>query len=284
MKLPGSIVSTKWLATHLNHPNLLVLESCLNSPIKKLTATKANNKVLQIQGARILSLDDVSDPNTTLPHMMPSEALLTSKMRELGVCNNTIIVVYDSFGLYLSPRAWWMLKSMGHEQVAVLDGGFPAWMKENLPYEESNPQQKFSPGNFVAKQSTTHFCNAAQVESAVYDNAYVILDARAENRFLGLEPEPRSGLRRGHILNSHNIYFETVLQNGQYMKPVEELQKIFSAKVNHQQKLILSCGSGVTACILALAAELAGYSEMSVYDGSWSEWGLESSSRPIARI
>lgn len=283
MKLPGSIVSTEWLAMHLNHPNLLVLEIRLNSPVKKLTAAKAN-KVLQIQGARILSLDDISDPNTTLPHMMPSEALFTSKMRELGVCNNTIIVVYDSVGIYLSPRAWWMLKSMGHEQVAVLDGGLPAWTKGELPCEENNPQQKFSPGNFVAKSSTTYFCNAAQVESALYDNTCVILDARSENRFLGLEPEPRHGLRRGHILNSHNMYFETVLENGQYIKSIEELRKIFSTKVNHQQKLIFSCGSGITACILVLAAELAGYSKMTVYDGSWSEWGLESSSRPIATL
>lgn len=281
MKLPRSIVSTQWLAAHLNHPNLLVLESRLNSPVKKLTARQANNKALQIQGARILSLDDLSDPNTTLPHMMPSEQLFTQKMQELGVCNNTIIVVYDSVGLYLSPRAWWMLKAMGHEQVAVLDGGLPAWLKENLPCEDSNHTRKFSEGNFVAKQSTTHFCTVAQVESVLQDNAYVILDARSENRFLGLELEPRSGLRRGHIPNSHNIYFETVLENGQYMKPIEELQKIFSTKANPQQKLILSCGSGVTACILALAAELAGYSKMTVYDGSWSEWGLESSSRPV---
>lgn len=283
MKLPGAIVSTQWLATHLNHPNLLVLESRLNSPVKKLTATEANNKALQIQGARILSLDDISDPNTTLPHMMPSETFFTSKMRELGVCSDTIIVVYDNIGIYLSPRAWWMLKSMGHEQVAVLDGGLPAWIKEDLPYEENNPHRKPLEGNFVAKPSTTHFCNAAQVESARHDNTYVIVDARSENRFLGLEPEPRSGLKRGHIPNSRNIYFETVLENGQYMKSIEVLQEIFSAKISHQQKLIFSCGSGVSACILALAAELAGYSTMTVYDGSWSEWGLESSSRPIAR-
>lgn len=282
MKLPGAIVSTQWLATHLNHSNLLVLESHLNSPVKKVAIIEANNKAVQIQGARLLSLDDISDPNTTLPHMMPSEQLFTRKMRELGVCNNTIIVVYDSVGIYLSPRAWWMLKAMGHEQVAVLNGGLPAWIKENLPYEESNHQQKFSEGNFVAKPSTPHFCTAAQVEKALQDDVYAIIDARSENRFLGLEPEPRSGLRRGHIPNSHNIHFETVLENGQYMKPIAELQKIFSQKINHQQKLIFSCGSGVSACILALAAELAGYSNMAVYDGSWSEWGLESSSRPVA--
>lgn len=281
MKLPGPIVSTQWLATHLNHPNLLVLKSHLNMPVKKLTAAEANNKSLQIQGACIFSLDDISDPNITLPHMMPNEQLFTQKMRELRVCNDTIIVVYDNMGIYLSPRVWWMLKSMGHEQVAVLNGGLPAWVKENLPCEESNKRQKFSEGNFVAKPSTTHFCNAVQVESALQDSTYVILDARSENRFLGLEPEPRSGLRRGYIPNSHNIHFETVLENGQYMKPIEELQKIFSTKVNHEQKLIFSCGSGVSACILALAAELAGYSKMSVYDGSWSEWGLESSSRPV---
>ena len=284
MKLPGPIVSTQWLAAHLNHPNLLVLESHLNAPIKKLAPTQANNKTLQIQGARTFSLDNISDPDTTLPHMMPSETVFTRKMRELGICNNTIIVVYDNAGIYLSPRAWWMLKSMGHQQVAVLNGGLPAWIEENLPYEESNHDQKFLEGNFVAKASTTHFCNAEQVESALYDNNYVILDARSEARFLGLEPEPRSGLRRGHIPNSHNIYFETVLENGQYMKPMEELQRIFSAKVNHQQKLILSCGSGVSACILALAAELAGYIKITIYDGSWSEWGLESPARPVATI
>ncbi|MCD6045276.1 MAG: rhodanese-like sulfurtransferase [Gammaproteobacteria bacterium] len=284
MKLPCSIVSTQWLAAHLNHPNLLVLDSRLNSPVKKLTSTETNNKALQIQGARIFSLDSISDPNTTLPTMMPSEEFFTRKMQELGVCNNSIIVVYDSVGIYLSPRAWWMLKAMGHEQVAVLNGGLPAWIKANLPYEESNPDHKFLEGNFVAQKSPTHFCNVAQVESALYDNTYAILDARSENRFRGLESEPRSGLKRGHIPTSHNIPFETVLENGKYMKPIEELQKIFSPKINHQQKLIFSCGSGISACILALAAELAGYSKMTVYDGSWSEWGLESSSRPVETI
>jgi thiosulfate/3-mercaptopyruvate sulfurtransferase len=126
--------------------------------------------------------------------------------------------------------------------------------------------------------------NPLQVENATQDNSYSIIDARAEVRFLGLAPEPRNGLRCGHIPHSHNIPFERVLENGLYMKPVDALQKVFSTKVEPQQKLIFSCGSGVTACILALAAELAGYSHISVYDGSWSEWGLESSSRPVVTI
>lgn len=284
LKLPGPIVSTQWLSAHLNEPNLLIFETRLTFPINKPIAEDVNNKKLQIQGARVFNWDDISDPNSTLPHMMPSEELFTRKMQTLGVCNNSIIVIYDSTGIYLSPRAWWMLKAMGHEQVAVLNGGLPVWIKENLPCEESKNNHKFSEGNFIAKQSTTHFCNAEQVENALHDNTYAIVDARSENRFLGKEPEPRNGLRAGHIPNSHNIPFETVLEDGMYMKSVEELQKIFSTKINHQQKLIFSCGSGGTACVLALAAELAGYSNMTVYDGSWSEWGLESSLRPVAVI
>lgn len=272
MKLPSSIVSAQWLAAHLNDPNLLVLDSHLNP----------TNTALQIKDARIFNVDNIADPNSPLPHMMPNETVFTHKMRELGVCNHHTIVIYDSMGLYLSPRAWWMLKAMGHEQVAVLNGGLPAWVKEGLPCEDSHPNSIFLEGDFVANPSTTHFCTVTQVENAMQDNRYSIIDARAEIRFLGLVPEPRNGLKQGHIPNSQNIPFETVLENGQYMKPVAELQQIFSAKVEPQQKLIFSCGSGITACILALAAELCGYTDISVYDGSWSEWGLEGASHPIS--
>jgi thiosulfate/3-mercaptopyruvate sulfurtransferase len=281
LKLPHSIVSNHWLATHLKNPNLLVFDSSLKSPVNKTTGVPSNSKQLQIPGARVFNLDNISDHNTTLPHMMPSEELFTQKMRELGVCKNSVIVFYDNRGIYSSPRAWWMLKAMGHEQVAVLNGGLPGWIKANLPCEESMSNQHILAGDFVAKQSTTHFCNVKQIESALEDKACVVLDARPEKRFLGQDPEPRSGLRLGHMPNAHNIPFDAVLENGQHMKPTGVLQDIFATKASHQQQLFFSCGSGVTACILALAADLAGYSKTTVYDGSWSEWGLESSSRPV---
>lgn len=281
LKLLQPIVSTHWLATHLKNPNLLVFDSSLKSPVNKIIGAPSNNKKLQIPGTRIFNLDDISNHSTTLPHMMPNEELFTQKMRELGVCKNSVIVFYDNRGIYSSPRAWWMLKAMGHEQVAVLNGGLPAWIKANLPCEESMNNQHISVGDFVAKQSTTHFCNVTQVESALKNKDCVVLDARPEKRFLGQDPEPRSGLRLGHMPNSHNIPFDEVLENGQNMKSIEALQDIFAIKASRQQQLIFSCGSGVTACILALAADLAGYSKTTVYDGSWSEWGLESSFRPV---
>ncbi|MEO8179914.1 MAG: rhodanese-like domain-containing protein [Deltaproteobacteria bacterium] len=167
---------------------------------------------------------------------------------------------------------------VGYEQVSVLDGGLPAWVEAGLPCE-SGPPALAAPGDFVAKPRPALFCGAEQVSAALGDPRALVLDARSEGRFSGREPEPRPGLRAGHMPNALNLPLSTVQHRGR-MRTAEELAAVFATKVRGQELLVFSCGSGVTACVLALAATLAGYSELRVYDGSWSEWGLPSS-RPV---
>lgn len=277
-KLSASLVSVQWLADHLNDPNLVVFDASLQ-PITGNGAKQNNDDGLCIPGTRIFDFDKkICDTKSPLPHMMPTPELFEQEVRALGVNQNSHVVIYDRTGIYSSPRAWWMFKAMGHEQVAVLDGGMPAWIKGGLSREAVNNQSVTS-GNFTARPCPGFFCDANQVESAITNPQYAIIDARSEERFHGREPEPRSGLRAGHMPNAINLPFMNVQSQG-HMLSREELKAIFATRVLPQQKLIFSCGSGVTACIVVLAAELAGYSEISVYDGSWSEWGMPSS-RPV---
>lgn len=279
-KLLKPLVSVQWLADHLNDPSLVVFDASLQ-PVTGNSAKQNNDDGMCISGTRVFDFDKkICDTTNPLPHMMPTPKLFEREVRALGVNQNSFIVIYDRTGVYSSPRAWWMFKAMGHEQVAVLDGGMPAWISAGLPRETVNNQFVTS-GNFVAQPRPEFFCDANQVESALTNPRYTVIDARSEGRFHGSEPEPRSGLRAGHMPNAINLPFMNVQSQG-HMLSLEELKSIFATRVSPQQKLIFSCGSGVTACIVALAAELADYSEISVYDGSWSEWGMPSS-RPVVK-
>jgi thiosulfate/3-mercaptopyruvate sulfurtransferase len=209
--------------------------------------------------------------------MMPAAEFFTDEMQKLGINKDSAIVVYDSVGIYSSPRAWWMFRAMGHDQVTVLDGGLPAWIHagfETVTQLKKRPGQR---GDFVSHPQPQAFVDSNDVLKALHDEDFRVLDARSSNRFHGLEEEPREGLRRGHMPNAINIPFANVLEGG-VLKSRSSLRSIFDQYKN--KKMIFSCGSGVTACILALAAEQAGYKDLSVYDGSWSEWGLASSNLP----
>ncbi|HEX8699691.1 MAG TPA: sulfurtransferase [Myxococcaceae bacterium] len=279
LMLPGPTVSVSWLASHLGHARLILLDASVKPAAAAASTPPGPGATVQIPGTRIFDFDKrICDPATALPHMMPPPDLFEREVRLLGVRNDSVIVVYDRMGVYASPRAWWMFKAMGHEQVAVLDGGLPAWLEAQLPCEPVGTQP-VEPGDFVARPRPGLFCDAGHVAAALEDQRYAVLDARSQGRFLGREPEPRPGLRPGHMPHALNLPFGTVQANGR-MRATEELAAIFASRVEPRQKLIFSCGSGVTACILALAAELAGYRELAVYDGSWSEWGLPSS-RPV---
>jgi len=276
--LPGPIVSVRWLASQLGHPHLVLLDASLK-PVAAASASPGPREAVQLPGTRLFDFDQrICDQTTQLPHMMPPPELFEREVRLLGVRNDSVIVVYDRVGVYASPRAWWMFKAMGHAQVAVLDGGMPAWLEAQLPCEPVGTRPG-EPGDFVARPRPGLFCDAEHVAAALEDKCYVVLDARPEGRFLGREPEPRPGLRPGHMPHALNLPFGTVQAHG-HMRAREELAALFTSRVEPGQKLIFSCGSGVTACILALAAELAGYRELSVYDGSWSEWGRPSA-RPV---
>lgn len=276
LRVPGPLVSVSWLAAILEHPALVLLDASLQPAG---TARAARDAAGALPRSRAFDFDArICDQESPLPHMMPSPELFTREVRALGVGQDSVVVAYDRTGIFSSPRAWWMFRAMGHDQVAVLDGGLPAWLEAGLP-RTSGSCPPALPGDFVARPRAGLFCDAEQVMAALGDDRSRVVDARSEGRFLGREPEPRPGLRPGHMPNALNLPFSAVQVRGRMRTP-EELAAIFASKVEGERKLIFSCGSGVTACILALAAELAGRPDISVYDGSWSEWGMPSS-RPV---
>jgi thiosulfate/3-mercaptopyruvate sulfurtransferase len=280
VKITSPLVSVQWLADHLDSDNLVILDASMK-PITRAGIDSTPQDPACIKGARRFDFDDeICDKNTALPHMMPSADYFTEEMQKLGIHKDSAIIVYDRVGVYSSPRAWWMFRAMGHDQVAVLDGGLPAWKKAGWACDSGPQKAAQQRGDFAAKPMDGLFYNSAQVLEATTNSQFLLIDARSEGRFKGSEPEPRPGLRRGHIPNSINLPYTNLVVDGSVL-PAIKLKSSFSKIVNKQQKIIFSCGSGVTACVTALAAELAGYSNIAVYDGSWSEWGLASSGLPV---
>jgi thiosulfate/3-mercaptopyruvate sulfurtransferase len=274
--LPVPLVSVSWLKNHIDEPGLVVLDATFHpAPPAEWQA----KPIVYLPHARVFDFDKrICDPSSSLPHMMPGTELFEREVRALGVRRDSRIVVYDRIGTFSSPRGWWMFRSMGHDQVAVLDGGLPAWLEAGLPVVEV-PEAVAGVGNFVAQPREGLFVDADRVAAALDSSGAQVLDARSEGRFFGREPEPRAGLRSGHMPTAINLPYSS-LQSGGRMRPPQELEALFAARVNGDPQLIFSCGSGVTACVLALGAALAGRSYLSVYDGSWSEWG-QPSSRPV---
>lgn len=282
IKITSPLVSVEWLAEYLNADNLVILDASMK-PVTSMGNEVSTDDMSYIKGARRFDFDkDIRDKNTDLPHMMPTADVFTEEAQKLGINKDSAIVVYDYVGVYSSPRAWWMFRAMGHasRQVAVLDGGLPAWKKAGLPVDAQPEYVAKQRGNFVAHPQEGLFCDANHVLAVIDDPNFAIIDARSHGRFKGTEPEPRPGLRGGHIPNSLNLPFSEIVING-FVLPTTQLDSIFSELVKKNQKLIFSCGSGATACILALAADLTGHPNISVYDGSWAEWGLPSSGLTI---
>jgi thiosulfate/3-mercaptopyruvate sulfurtransferase len=277
IKISNSLISVEQLKEHLSAENLFILDASMK-PVGQVTPDDPQIPAY-IPGALRFDFDnEICDQHTSLPHMMPSADFFTDEMQKMGIDQDSAIVVYDRVGIYSSPRAWWMLRAMGHEQVAVLDGGLPAWIQAGF---ETTPQLKAKTGqrgNFISRPQDNAFVDFTHVMNALNDPGFSVLDARSSGRFKGLEPEPREGLKRGHMPNAFNLPFANVLENGS-MKSTSDLRSIFELHKN--KKMIFSCGSGATACILALAAEQAGHKDLSVYDGSWSEWALASSNLPV---
>lgn len=261
------LVSVDWLAQNLEAENLVIL----NATLPKVGSTSnSNGTSKQIKGARFFDIKKAfSDTNSDLPNTFPSEQQFEIKAQELGISADSYIVVYDDHGIYSSPRAWWLFKSFGHENIAVLNGGFPAWQAGGLPVEDLNPYAG-KKGNFKANYQKKYIKNFNEILSLLNSGNTKILDARSQDRFNGNVPEPREGLRSGHIPSSKNLPYLDVLEDGKMISR-DELTKKFENY--HGEELVFSCGSGITACILALGAELAGHKKLSVYDGSWTEWG-----------
>ncbi len=279
IKITNFLVSVQFLADNLAADNLILLDASMK-PVTPVASTIPDT-IAYIPGSLRFDYDkEICDHNTSLPHMMPGPEFFTAEMQNMGINKDSAIVVYDNVGIYASPRAWWMFRAMGHEQVAVLDGGLPAWIAAGFTtaaHLKEKPRQR---GNFISHPQEGMFVNSSDVIKALNNENFSVMDARSEGRFKGLEPEPRAGLRSGHMPNSVNLPFANVLENGK-MRSGSSLLLIFEQYKN--KKMIFSCGTGVTACILALAAEQAGYKDLSVYDGSWSEWGLASSNLPVVK-
>ncbi|MGA9433631.1 MAG: 3-mercaptopyruvate sulfurtransferase [Roseobacter sp.] len=269
---PTTLVSTNWLAAHLKDPDLRLLDASWYLPEAGRNAKDEYDKA-HIPGARFFDIDEISDQRSDLPHMAPPIEKFMSRMRAMGIGDGHQIVIYDGAGLLSAARVWWLFKLMGFETVAVLDGGFPKWKAEGQALEDMPPMVR-------DRHMTVRFQNqlvrdVTQVSAASKLNDHVIVDARAAGRFRGDAPEPREGLRAGHIPGSRSVPFTTLLNKDRTMKSPEECRAVFEAAgVDLSKPVITTCGSGVTAAILALALERLGHRQWSLYDGSWAEWGM----------
>jgi thiosulfate/3-mercaptopyruvate sulfurtransferase len=275
LQIPSPLVDVNWLRENIDAPELVILDASVPPVVPGFESLNSAENFQAIEGARRFDYDTkICKQDSSLPHMMPGTELFQDEVRKLGVNKDSVIVIYDDVGIYASPRAWWMLRAMGHQQVAVLDGGLRAWIAAGLDTTE-NLQSDVPAGNFEAAFAEEAFCDFSLVLAALDDPSCVILDARSSGRFYGTAPEPRPGIRGGHMPNARNLPFPQLLDQGR-MKPVSELEEVFNDFIADDKRLITSCGSGLTACILTFAAYLAGHRNLSVYDGSWIEWGAPS--------
>lgn len=273
LTLPDSLVSVAWLKQHLDDDRLLIFDASWHMPATGRDAFR-EWQLEHIPGARFFDFDGkICAPGTDLPHMMPDEEIFTRELRALGLNRDSIVVVYDAMGMFSSPRAWWMLRAMGCENVALLDGGLVAWDEMDYPIESRDSMPQYAPGDFVASFDPDFIADADTVLAALHDDSVCVLDARPEARFSGAAEEPRAGLRRGHMPGALNLPFADMFKHG-LLKSGDELSDIFKPVIGSHERTICSCGSGVTACVIAFAAHRVGYKNLSVYDGSWCEWGL----------
>jgi len=268
---PQVLVSTEWLASHLNDPDLRIFDASWHLP-QVGRDPLAEYNAAHIPNARFFDIDDVADHTSDLPHMVPPVEKFMSRMRAMGVGDGHQIVVYDAIGVMSAPRVWWMLKLMGHRDVAVLDGGLPKWVAEGRPTEDLAPVVRDR--HMTVRRQNHMVRDVTQVAAASKLGDHVIVDARSAARFRGEAPEPREGLRSGHIPNSRNVPFNTLLNEDNTLRSDEDIRAIFeAAAVDLSKPIITTCGSGVTAAVLFLALTKIGKTDLSLYDGSWSEWG-----------
>ena len=268
---PKVLVSTEWLAAHLKDPDLRILDASWLLPGVEGDA-KAAYDAAHIPGARYFDIDDISDHRSELPHMAPPIEKFMSRLRAMGVGDGHQVVVYDNIGIYSAPRVWWTFKLMGQENIAVLDGGLPKWLAEGRPTEDLPPMVRDR--HMTVRRQAHLVRDVTQVSSASKLGDHEILDARSAGRFSGTYPEPRAGLRGGHIPGSKNVPFTSLLNADGTMKTPDALRAVFAAAgVDLAKPAITTCGSGVTAAIISLALERIGKTDHSLYDGSWTEWG-----------
>ena len=273
------LVSPAWLFERLDAPDIVVLDASWYLP-SAARDPEAEFRAAHIPGAIRFDLDAMSDTESPLPHMLPRPEVFAARMRALGVGDGQQIVVYDGHGLFSAPRVWWMLKTYGVRDALVLDGGLPAWRVAGHPTEEGEARVR-QRRHFTARLDHGAVADAGDVARALETGSTQVVDARSATRFRGEEPEPRAGVRPGHMPGALNLHY-AALQDGGRMKDPEELERVFAAHgVDPDRPVVTTCGSGVTAAIVALALETTGRHARGLYDGSWAEWGADPR-RPVA--
>lgn len=278
--MTNALVTTDWLGASLGSPDLRVVDATWFLPTMDRD-TRAEHAAAHIPGAVFFDIDEIADSDSSLPHMLPSAIKFSARVRRLGLGDGTRIVVYDNNRFCASARVWWMLRLFGHPDVAVLDGGLGKWLAEGRPVDDrpARPLER----HFTARQNNLLVRELDQLRANLTERREQVVDARSAGRFRAAEPEPREGLRGGHIPGSRNLPYGELIAADGTLKPVAELRRLFAAAgVDLARPIVTTCGSGVSAAVLTLALYQLGVENAAVYDGSWAEWGSRSDT-PVAQ-
>ncbi|MDW3096554.1 MAG: 3-mercaptopyruvate sulfurtransferase [Alphaproteobacteria bacterium] len=268
---PRTLVSVQWVRDHISDPHLVLLDASWHMPAAERDP-RAEYGRDHIAGARFFDIDAISDTSSPLPHMLPTPDAFAASVSGLGISNVDQIVIYDTVGLFSAARAWWMFRAMGHDKVAVMDGGLPAWLASGGATTDAKEQ--FERSTYEAQFSPRAVTPLSAMQAASEGASHIILDARPAGRFDGSQPEPRPGLPSGHMPNATSLPFSSVVTSEGFLNAPSDLENLFAGLgVGDEKNVITTCGSGVTAAILTLALARIGVEETSLYDGSWTEWG-----------
>jgi thiosulfate/3-mercaptopyruvate sulfurtransferase len=268
------VVESDWLAAHLGAPDLVVLDASWHLPTAGRDA-RAEYEAEHIAGALFFDIDELSDERSSLPHMLPSTVKFASRMKKMGIGDGMRIVVYDTVGLYSAARVWWTFRVMGHAEVAVLNGGLKKWKAEGRPVTSEAPAPR-TPRHFTPRFDASLVRDLDDMTALLANGAAQIADARGPGRFSGTEPEPRPGLRGGHMPGARNVPYSMLMNGDGTLKSAAELREAFKTRgIDPTKPVVTTCGSGITAAILSLGLALAGQPDSGLYDGSWSEWGQD---------
>ena len=263
------LVSTEWLADHLDAPDIVVVDGSYYLSTMKRDA-RAEYLAAHIPGAVFFDIDAIADKSSQLPHMLPSPEQFSSAMRNLGIGDGQTIVVYDGAGLFSAPRVWWTLRVFGVRDVYILDGGFPKWKAEGRPIAFDEVRR--TPRHFTSRFDRGMVAETADIQKALAAKSAQVVDARSAERFAGTAPEPRPNLPSGHMPGARNVPATGLIEDGRLIPPARLAKAFAAGGVDPQSPVITSCGSGVTAAILWLALDAIGAPPKALYDGSWTEW------------